>query len=81
MILHVLSPDNHPGYVAVEASFTVDCRDITRAARNAGYLNKYTGLPSYGVVAGVEVLQDAQKQIESGTVQLYRIQRRELQPA
>ncbi len=81
MILHVVNRDKHPSYVAVEASFTVDCRDVARASRNAAYLNKFTGLRSYGVVAGVEVLQDAQKHIDAGTVQLYRIQRRELQPA
>ena len=80
MVLHVMNSDNQPGYIAVEASFTVDGRDVTRAARNACYLQKYTGLPSYPVVAGVDILQDAQDRIGEGEAQLYRIQRRELQP-
>ena len=80
MILHVMNPNNQPGYVAVEASFTVDDRDVTRAARNADYLERYTGLPSYPVVAGVDVLQNAQDRIDQEEAHLYRIQPRELQP-
>ena len=80
MVLHVLNPDNRPAYIAVEASFTVGGRDVRRAARNATYLQDYTGLPSYPVVAGVDILQDAQERIDQGEAQLYRIQRRELQP-
>ena len=80
MILHVLNADNQPGYVAVEASFTVDDRDVTRAARNADYLQRFTGLPSYPVVAGVAVLQDAQDRIDQEEAHLYRIHPRELQP-
>ncbi len=80
MVLHVMNPDNQPGYIAVEASFTVNGRDVARAARNASYLQRYTGLPSCPVVAGVDILQDAQHRIDQGNAQLYSIQRRELQP-
>ena len=78
MVLHVMNSVNQPGYIAVEVSFTVDVRDVTRASRNAAYLQKYTGLPSYSVVAGVDVLRDAQDRIDQGEAHLYRIQRREL---
>ena len=80
MVLHVMNASNHPCYIAVEASFTVAGHDVSRAARNAGYMYKYTGLPSLAVVAGVDVLQDAQELIDQGGAQLFRIQRRELQP-
>ena len=70
MVLHVLNPDNQPAYIAVEASFTVDGRDVRRAARNATYLQDYTGLPSYPVVAGVDILRDAQERIDQGEAQL-----------
>ena len=80
LVLYVTDAQDRPRYLAVEASFTVADRDISRAARNAGYLQKYTGLPSDPVVAGVEVLQAAQGRIDQGEAQLYRIQRRELQP-
>ena len=81
MVLHVINnADSIPGYIAVEASFTVDGNDIRRAARNVGYLEKYTGLKSLAVVAGVDVLQDAQARIDRGEAHLYPIPRRELQP-
>ncbi len=80
MVLHVVNSDNQPGYITVEASFTIGDRDVTRAIRNAGYLSRYTGLPAYPVVAGVDILPDAQERIDNGEARLYRIQRRELQP-
>ena len=40
-------------YVAVEASYTVNGRDSSRAIRNAGLLAKFTGCRSYAVVAGL----------------------------
>lgn len=79
MVIYVSDAQGRPRYIAVEASFTVDDRDVSRAVRNAGYLQKYTGLPSDAVVAGVEVLQDAQDRIDQGEARLYHIQRRELQ--
>ena len=80
MVMYVSDAQDHPRYIAIEASFTVDDRDVRRAVRNAGYLQKYTGLPADAVVAGVDVLQDAQTRIDQGEVRLYQIQRRELQP-
>ena len=47
--------------------------------RNASYLQKYTGVTSYAVVAGIDVLQDAQAEIDAGNALLYRIPARELQ--
>ena len=80
MVLHVVNSDNQPGYIAVEASFTISERDVARAIRNADYLSRYTGLPAYPVVAGVDILPDAQERVDNGEARLYRIQRRELQP-
>ena len=80
MVLHVRDDKGHPGYIAVEASFTVNGNDVRRAARNAGYLSKYTGVTSYAVVAGVDILSEAQDRIDQGEAHLYRIQPRELQP-
>ena len=48
--------------------------------RNAGYLQKYTGIQSHAVVAGVDVLPDAQALIHQGDAQLYRIRPGDLQP-
>ena len=47
--------NGYPAYLAVEASFTVDGRDIQRARRNAEYLHEFTGLPARAAVAGVDI--------------------------
>ena len=39
-------------YAAVEVSYTVNGRDTTRAVRNAGYLERFTGRPARAVIAG-----------------------------
>ena len=80
LVLHVRDSRGHPGYIAVEASFTVNANDVRRAVRNAGYLHKYTGVASYAVVAGVEVMPEAQELIDQGEAHLYRIRPRDLQP-
>ena len=42
-------------YITVEASYTVDRKDIVRATDNAKIVRKITGLAAYPVVAGVEL--------------------------
>ena len=79
MVVHVRDDKGNPGYLAIEASFTVDNNDVRRANRNAQFLRQYTGLPSYGAVAGVEVLPDVQRYIDKGDVLFYSIRPRELQ--
>ena len=79
MVMNVRDADGHPGYVALEASFTVNRNDVRRAVRNADYLHQYTGLPCYAAVAGVQVLPDAQTEVDDGKALLYRIRARELQ--
>ena len=80
MVMYGRGANGHPCYIAVEASFTVNANDVRRAARNAGYLQKYTGIQSHAVVAGVDVLPDAQALIHQGDAQLYRIRPGDLQP-
>ena len=79
MVVHIRDDKGEPGYLAIEASFTVDRSDVRRANRNAAYLHQYTGLRAYGAVAGVEVLPDAQAEIDEGRVLFYSIRPRELQ--
>ena len=42
-------------YIAVEASFTADSKDVTRAAERASILRCATGLDAYAVVASVRL--------------------------
>lgn len=80
LILYVSDGQGSPRYLAIEASFTVADRDIDRAVRNATYLTQYTGLRADPVVAGVEVLPEAQSRIDKSEASLYCIERRDLQP-
>ena len=80
LVLHVRDTKGHPGYIAVEASFTVNANDVRRAVRNAAYIRKYTGVASYAVVAGVDVMPEAQELIDQGEAYLYLIRPRDLQP-
>ena len=79
MVMNVRDAGGQPGYVALEASFTVNSNDVRRAVRNADYLHQYTGLPCYAAVVGVQVLPDAQAEVDDGKARLYRIRARELQ--
>ena len=78
-VLNVLASDSRPGYLAIESSYTVDSNDIRRAVRNAAYLKDLTGLEGYAAVVGVNVLPEAQAEIDAGSVPYYEIQPRELQ--
>ena len=53
LVVAARSRDGTWCYVAVEIAHTVDERDTTRAARNAGYISSFTGVPAYVAVAGV----------------------------
>ena len=53
LIIAARTDDGASRYVAVEISYTADERDTTRAIRNAEYITKFTGTPSYPAVAGV----------------------------
>ena len=79
MVMHVLDDKGQPAYVAIEASFTVGSNDVTRAVRNADYLKQFTGLPAFPAVAGTAVMPEAQTEIDTAGVFLYKIKPRELQ--
>ena len=79
MIANVLDSEGKPGYLALEASYTVANNDVRRAVRNAAYLNTLTGLGAYAAVAGVQVLPEVQAEIDAGQLRFYQIQARELQ--
>ena len=53
IIMDVLDQNGNNAYVAVEISYTAHSEDTERVIRNAGYLTRFTGIPTYTVVAGV----------------------------
>ncbi len=80
MVIKALDPMKRMWYVAVEASFTVHDQDVTRAARNADYLERFADVKARAVVAGVEIMPDAKRQAGNSDVLWYEIPQRELQP-
>lgn len=79
--LVMLVRDDHgrPAYIAVEASFTVANSDISRARRNAAYLEEFTGLPARAAVAGVDIALGREQNVVADGVFCYRIPTRDLE--
>ncbi len=65
-------------YAAVEVSYTVNGRDTTRAVRNAGYLERFTGRPARAVIAGDRMDERVRESVESGRVFWYRLDQKAL---
>ena len=55
-------------YIAVEASYTADQRDTSRAQRNAALLTRLTGHPAHAAIASVRNVREIQPLIDNGTV-------------
>ncbi len=72
LIIEAQSNDHAPRFIAVEISYTADGRDTERAIRNAEYISKFVGTPTYAAVAGIfkdnridEVLSDKPEPYDS----------------
>ncbi len=55
LVFEALDADDELCYIAVEVSYTADERETDRAKRNANYLTRFTGVPTYAVAASVNV--------------------------
>ncbi len=53
IIMDVLDQDGNQAYIAVEISYTAHSDDTERVTRNADYLTRFTGIPTYTAVASV----------------------------
>ena len=60
-------------YIAVEASYTADQRDTSRAQRNAALLTRFTGHPAHAAIASVRNVHEIQPLIDNGTVYWYAL--------
>lgn len=58
IIAYALDSQGNECFIAVEVSYTVQARDTDRAIRNASYLTRFTGKPSYMAVTGVSKLEE-----------------------
>ena len=66
-------------YIAVEASYTGNWRDVDRATRNAGYLTRFTGQPAHAVVAAQRVRPGIERLVERGEVHWAQILQKDLE--
>ena len=66
-------------YIAVEASYTGNWRDVDRATRNAGYLTRFTGRPAHAVVAAQRIRPGIERMVERGEVHWAQILLKELE--
>ena len=79
-VIQATNPDAETVYIAVEASFTVNGRDTSRARRNARYLTRFTGIPAIPAVAGVVIDHHIRDALASEQLFWYEIPLGDLQP-
>lgn len=73
LLVEAASQDGESSFVAVEISFTVNGRDVTRAVRNAGFLSRFTGRPARAAVAGARLDDRIRDRLESEGVFWYEL--------
>ncbi|MXY19933.1 MAG: hypothetical protein F4Y49_01200 [Dehalococcoidia bacterium] len=67
-------------YIVIEASYTCNGRDTTRALSHARLLKRFTGRPTHPVVAGVRRDIGIQPDIDDGKVFWHQIDEDQLKP-
>lgn len=68
LVVEATDSDGAMHYIAVEASYTADQRDTSRAQRNAALLTRFTGHPAHAAIASVRDVHEIQSLIDDGTV-------------
>ena len=68
LVVEATDSDGAMHYIAVEASYTADQRDTSRAQRNAALLTRFTGHPAHAAIASVHNVREIQSLIDDGTV-------------
>lgn len=73
LVVEVTDSADAVHYIAVEASYTADERDTSRAQRNATLLTQLTGHPAHAAIASVRNVHEIQALIDDGTVYWYAL--------
>ncbi len=68
LIMWVRDSQGNPAYLAVEASYTADERDTSRALRNAEFLRHITGLPAHAAIASRQNDRTIQELLDGETI-------------
>ena len=67
-------------FIAAEASYTADRRDVDRAVRNAEFLTRFTGVAAVPVVASRQNDRAVQQLVADGGVLWFEFSQRDLTP-
>lgn len=78
LIMEVSKANGETFYIAVEASYTCDDRDTSRALSHANLLTKFTGKEAWAVIAGVRIDRRIQLLIDGGEVFWYPLEEEEM---
>ena len=76
----VLDQEGNELFIAAEASYTADRRDVDRAVRNAGFLTRFTGIDAVAVVASRQNDRAVQQLVADGGVLWFEFSQRDLTP-
>ena len=71
IVIAALDTDGNECFIAVEVSCTTQPHDIERAIRNASYLTKFTGKPSYMATTGVTKVEEVDDAISEDHAQAF----------
>ena len=80
MVIEVADSEETTHYIAVEASYTADERDTSRAQRNAAILTQITGHPAHAAIASVRNVREIQPLLDDGTVYWYALEPADFTP-
>ena len=80
LVGRVLDREGNELFIAAEASYTADRRDVDRAVRNAGFLTRFTGIDAVAVVASRQNDRAVQQLVADGGVLWFEFSQRDLTP-
>jgi len=80
LVVEATDSDGAMHYIAVEASYTADQRDTSRAQRNAALLTRFTGHPAHAAIASVHNVREIQSLIDDGTVYWHALEPADFTP-
>ena len=80
LVGRVLDQEGNELFIAAEASYTADQRDVDRAVRNAEFLTRFTGVDAVAVVASRQNDREVQQMVDEGGVLWFEFSQRDLTP-
>ena len=80
LVGRVLDQEGKELFIAAEASYTADRRDVDRAVRNAEFLTRFTGVDAVAVVASRQNDREVQQMVDEGGVLWFEFSQRDLTP-